>query len=270
MRRAVLAALPAATLLGAGACAPAGPDRQPLRIFAASSLTDAFGEMAATFEALHPDIEVVPVFAGSQVLRTQIEQGAPADLFASADPEQMRALERAGRVRASQLLAENELVVIVPQSNPAGIEGFADLVRAERLVLGSPGVPVGNYARQILRRAEEEGRPGFARAVLDRVVSHESNVRQLRAKVEMGEADATFVYRTDALQTPVRVVEVPYGARVRARYLIGVVEDAGNARAARQWMAFAMSSRGRALLARHGFLATGHAVTLPPSLPARE
>ncbi len=251
--RAFSAWLPAA-ILAAGACGSTESGPEPLRVFAASSLTDAFGEMAVAFERLHPETEVVLVFAGSQVLRAQIERGAPADVFASADPGQMKALQRAGLVAEPQLLAGNELVVIVPPSNPAGIERFGDLVRAERLVLGSPGVPVGSYAREILRRAEAGGPPGFAEAVLGRVVSQESNVRQLRAKVEMGEADAAIVYRTDAATAPVRAVAVPAGANVRARYLIGVVKGTRKTEAAGRWVGFAASSQGRDLLSRHGFI----------------
>ncbi len=255
----VLAAGLLAAILAAGACGSTESGPRPLRVFAASSLTEAFGEMASAFERLHPESEIVLVFAGSQVLRTQIERGAPADVFASADPVQMEALERAGLVTGSRLLAGNELVVIVPPSNPAGIERFGDLVRAERLVLGSPGVPVGSYAREILRRAEAGGRPGFAEAVLGRVVSQESNVRQLRAKVEMGEADAAIVYRTDAANAPVGMVAVPAGASVRARYLIGVVKGTENGGAAGRWVDLVASPEGRELLSRHGFLTGGNA-----------
>ena len=139
------------------ACATDAPDREPLRVFAASSLTEAFQEMAAAFEDASPGTEVVLVFAGSQVLRLQIEQGARADIFASADPRHMESLARDGLVTGPRLLAENELVVIVPPGNPAGIEAFADLAGAHRVVIGTPNVPVGAYAREALRRAEVVG-----------------------------------------------------------------------------------------------------------------
>lgn len=236
-------------------CGSAEPERQPLRVFAASSLTDVFGDMAGAFEAAHPDTEVVLVFAGSQVLRLQIEQGAPADVFASADPRHMESLVREGLVTGQRLLAENELVVIVPLGNPAGIEAFTDLARAERLVVGTPYVPVGAYAREALRRAGADGAfPGFEAAVLDRVVSEESSVRLVRAKVELGEADAAIVYRTDATAGRVQTVRVPAGANVRARYLIGVVAGARNAAGAERWAGFVASPEGRRILSRHGFL----------------
>ena len=236
------------------ACAPDAPTREPLRIFAASSLTEAFQEMADAFEDASPGTEPVLVFAGSQVLRLQIEQGARADIFASADPRHMESLAQEGLVTGPRLLAENELVVIVPPGNPAGIEAFADLAGADRVVIGTPNVPVGAYAREVLRRAEAVGTlPGFEEAVMGRVVSEESNVRLVRAKVELGEADAALVYRTDAVPGRVRTVLVPPRANVRARYLIGVVADARNPAAAERWVAFASSPEGRRILSRHGF-----------------
>ncbi len=251
--RAVVVLCAAAALAGCGA---AGADRQPLRVFAASSLTDAFREMAGAFEGAHPDTDVVLVFAGSQVLRLQIEQGAPADVFASANPRHMAALVEGGLVNGERVLARNELVVIVPPANPAGIESFADLVRAERIVIGTPHVPVGAYAREALRRAGSGGGGGaFEEEVLDRIVSEESNVRLVRAKVELGEADAAIVYRTDAVAGRVRTVQLPPRINVRAHYLIGMVEGAGNAAAAERWAEFVASPEGRRILSRHGFLA---------------
>ncbi len=236
-------------------CGSAEPERRLLRVFAASSLTEAFGDMAGAFETSHPDTEVVLAFAGSQVLRLQIEQGAPADVFASADPRHMESLVREGLVTGQRVLAENELVVIVPQHNPSRIEAFADLARAERLVIGTPHVPVGAYAREALRRAGAAGGlPGFESEVLGRVVSEESNVRLVRAKVELGEADAAIVYRTDAAPGRVQTVRVPPGANVRARYLIGVVAGAENAAGGERWAGFVASPEGRRILSRHGFL----------------
>ena len=248
------AAVLSATLLLPG-CGSADPERQPLRVFAASSLTDAFSDMAGAFEASHPETEVVLVFAGSQVLRLQIEQGAPADVFASADPRHMESLVGEGLVTGQRVLAENELVVIVPRGNPSRIEAFADLVRAERLVIGTPYVPVGAYTREALRRAGADGGlPGFEAEVLGRVVSEESNVRLVRAKVELGEADAAIVYRTAAAPGRVRTVRVPSRANVRAQYLIGVVAGAENVAGAERWAGFVASPEGRRILSRHGFL----------------
>lgn len=240
---------------GAAACATDAPERESVRVFAASSLTEAFHEMAVAFETASPDTDVVLVFAGSQVLRLQIEQGAQADVFASAHHGHMESLTREGLVSRKQVLAENELVVIVPPDNPAGIESFGDLATVENLVIGTANVPVGAYAREAIRRAETGGFPGFEEAVMGRVVSEESNVRLVRAKVELGEADAAIVYRTDAVAGRVRTVTVPPRVNVRARYLIGVVADARNPAAAERWVGFVSSPEGRRILARHGFLA---------------
>ena len=240
---------------GEGAERAGGAGAQALRVFAASSLTDAFGEMAQAFERAFPETEVVLAFGGSHLLRLQIEQGAPADVFASADPRQVELLVRDGLVSGQRHLAGNELVVIVPNSNPAGIESFADLAAARRLVIGTPYVPVGAYAREMLRRAGRAGgNRDFERAVLGRVVSEESSVRLVRAKVEMGEADAAIVYRSDALPGRVRTVGIPPEYNVRASYLMAMVRDAGNPPGAQRWGDFTASPEGRRILARHGFL----------------
>ena len=262
--RSAAARLAAAALLAAllTACGePGQPDRRPLRVYAASSLTDAFTAIAPAFEAAHGGIDVVTAFAGSQVLRLQIEQGAPADLFASADPGHTRALIDAGLLRGARRFAANELAVIVPPDNPAGIEAFADLAAAERLVIGSETAPVGRYTRTALHRSAAALGADFAAAVLSRVVSLETNVRLVRTKVEMGEADAGIVYRTDAAaSTRVRTVPIPAALNVRAEYVIGIVTGGGGSDApggagpAERLIAFLRSPPGRAILDRHGFL----------------
>ncbi len=236
-------------------CTPAEAPRT-LHVYAASSLAESFAAMEHAFEATHPGTDVVLAFAGSQVLRLQIEQGAPADVFASADPEHMRALVERGRVRDSRIFAHNQLVLIVPPDNPARIQSFRDLPRASRLVIGTKNVPVGSYAREALRRAEAAGQGGFVASVLARVASEESNVRLVRAKVELGVADAAIVYRTDTVAAErVRTIEIPTDLNVSADYSIGIVDGASSTKLAEAWLAFVLSSEGRELLARHGFVA---------------
>lgn len=242
------------------ASAPAGCDgkdaaRRPLRVFAASSLTDAFREMEAAFEAAYPDTDVGLVFAGSQVLRLQIEQGARADIFASADHRHLESLKRAGHLSGYRRFARNELAIIVPPDNPAAIASFADLPRAQRLVIGTEHVPVGAYTREALRRAGRRLGEEFERAVLGRVVSEESNARLVRAKVELGVADAAIVYRTDVVPGRVHGISVPPEANVRASYLVGVVAGAANPEGAAHWLGFVVSPAGQAILARRGFVA---------------
>jgi molybdate transport system substrate-binding protein len=199
-------------------------------------------------------VDVAITFAGSQVLRLQIEQGAPADVFASANVEHMAALVDSGLVDESRVFAHNDLVIIVPPDNPAGIEELGDLTHAQRLVLGTANVPVGQYARDILRRAGPIYEEGFEAIVMSRVVSEEINVRLARAKVELGEADASIVYRTDAGSSDVRVVEIPRELNVIADYPIGVVSGTRARDAAGAWVALVGSPEGRAVLERHGFL----------------
>jgi molybdate transport system substrate-binding protein len=236
--------------------------RTEVSLFAAASLVDAFGALESAFEHANPDIDVRATFAGSQVLRLQIEQGATAHLVASANEGHMRALMDGGFVDTSRPLGSNELVLIVPRDNPAGITSFRDLPSAQRIVIGTPGVPVGSYTRELLGAAAEALGPDFERAVLSRVVSEESNVRLVRAKVELGEADAAVVYRTDALASDrVRLIEIPTDYRVRARYLIGVTTEAsspdsrrtGISEAVERLLAFAYSEEGTSIMARHGF-----------------
>lgn len=245
-------------ILGAAAVAAGGDGnegRRTLQVFAASSLADAFRDIETAFEAEHPGTDVSLVFAGSQVLRLQIEQGARADVFASADQRHIESLERAGLVPEYHEFAGNELVVIVPPENPAGIESFDDLPRARRLVIGTEHVPVGAYTREALRRAAERNGPEFATAVLGSVVSEESNVRLVRAKVELGVADAAVVYRTDQAPGRVRTIPVPRWANVRAGYLMGAVAGSANPEGAEQWIGFVASPAGREILSRRGFKA---------------
>lgn len=226
-----------------------------LSVFAASSLTEAFQELERGFEAANPGVDVVLTFAGSQILRLQIEQGASADVFASADESHMTALVRAGWVSQEQVFAHNELVVITPRDNPAGLESFNDLPRASRVVIGAENVPVGSYTLELLQRAATRIGPEFASQVREHVVSEESNVRLVRAKVELGEAEAAIVYRTDAVTSDrVRLISVPEELNARAGYYIGQLGRASHPELARRWIAYVRSEDGRAILSRRGFV----------------
>ena len=252
MRRSLALAL--VLVIAACPSSPRGGDLR-LEVYAAASLTEAFEDLAGAFERANPGAEVALTFAGSQVLRLQIEQGAGADVFASANPEHVEALIAAGRVQDARLFAHNEMVVIVPMDNPAHIRSFADLPRAERLVIGTANVPAGRYAREAFRRGGASLGPDFEAAVLASVVSEETNVRLARAKVELGEADAAVVYATDAIGSAgVRLIEMPDDVRVRADYLIGVVQPSDVTELAERWVALVTSAEGREALARRGFV----------------
>lgn len=216
------------------------PARQPLRVFAAASLTESFAAIEAAFEAAHPEIDVIVSTAGSQALRLQIEHGAPADLFASANPKHARALVDQQLARDPALLARNALVIAVPQANPAGIEALTDLPRAQRLVIGEPTVPAGAYAVQALERA------GIRGAV--RVASREASVRLALAKVALGEADAALVYRTDTRgRAGIRAIALPWP--IVAEYQIVTVRPSP---AVARFRAF-LNGPGRAILTAQGF-----------------
>jgi len=235
-------------------CSSEHSDHRVLHVYAASSLREAFVELERELEADHPHTDVVLHLAGSQVLRLQIEQGAPADVFASANPHHMQALLDSGRVQNSRVFTHNQLALIVPPNNPAGIDSFANLPRAARLVIGTENVPVGRYTRETLRRARAHLGNDFEKAVLARVVSEEHNVRLVRAKVELGEADAALVYQTDAASSNrVHVVPLPAAINVRADYPMGIVEGCENPELANLWLELVFSPAGQAVLSRHGF-----------------
>ncbi|MCX4246227.1 molybdate ABC transporter substrate-binding protein [Paraliomyxa miuraensis] len=236
-------------------CAPADATSRTLTVLAASSLTHAFGELEADFEASHPGVDVVVSTAGSQALRVQIEHGAPADVFASANAEHMQALVSPGLVKDAQVFAEGELVLVVPQGNPAGITSLEQLPQARRVVLATAEVPVGRYSRTMLDRAEQRYGPGFRARVEERVVSLEANVRLSLAKVELAEADATVVYRTDAAAAHgVEVIELPNDVNVIATYHVGVLTTASEPALAEAFVTHLRSSAGRTVLERHGFV----------------
>lgn len=250
------AALVAAAAVLAGGCArDAETAPVELRVLAASSLTESFTALAAAFERAHPDVDVQLAFAGSQVLRLQIEQGVSADLFAAADPDHVAALVAAGLAEDPATFARNRLVIAVPAASTT-IARFADLPRAERLVVGDAAVPIGRYTRALLARASASHGADFAAAVRARVVSEETNVRLVRAKVALGEADAAVVYATDvSAEAGVRAVPVPEALSPPVAYRFASLTAAEQPAAARRFAAFGRGPAGRAVLEAHGFLA---------------
>lgn len=223
---------------GASARSTATP---PLTIYAAASLSDVF----RTFDPAQNFS-----FAGSNALETQIRNGAPADIFASAAPLNTQRLFRAGLVDRPVTFTANRLALIVPKSNPAGIRTVYD-VRSKpvKLVVAAPAVPVGGYTLTVLRKL------GLS-SVLSKVVSRESDVRAVTGKVALGQADAGFVYVTDAraVSDQVDVVRIPAWAQPRVRYEIAVVSRSTNKTAAQAWINAIRSARGQKALENAGFL----------------
>jgi molybdate transport system substrate-binding protein len=247
---------PAAAPAAQAAPAPAAPPpaaRTRVIVFAASSLTDAFNDLEKGFETAHPEADVALSYGGSQVLKLQISEGAPCDVFASADEAHMQELVQAGRAEPSQVFAENELTIIVPRDNPAKIGTLKDLTQAKRFVIGAQNVPVGAYTRELFARTRASYGAAFEKAVLSHVVSEEANVRLVRAKVELGEADAAIVYGTDTSDR-VASVAIPPELNVRARYPIARITQAPQPELARAWVEYVLSAPGKATLGKRGFL----------------
>ena len=214
---------------------------EPLTIYAAASLTEVFKALDGAQRYS---------FAGSNALETQIRNGAPADVFASAAPLNAERLFKAGIVDRPVTFTANRLALIVPKSNPAGIASIHDLrSKPVKLVVAAPAVPVGGYTVTVLRRM------GLS-SVLDRVVSRESDVKAVTGKVALGQADAGFVYLTDArpVRNRVSVIQIPAWAQPRVRYEIAVVSKSPNKAAARAWVKMILSAKGQAALRRAGFL----------------
>jgi molybdate transport system substrate-binding protein len=267
VRRAVAVLLFTAVLAGcSGLPASHGAtaaDRVELTVFAAASLRDAFGAVKSSYEASHPGVAVTFSFDGSGTLRTQLEQGASADVFASADEVNPRMLVDAGLADGRPVpFAGNRLALVVPAGNPAGITSPFDLARpGVRLVGAGPTVPITEYAAQVV--AILAGLPGasrdFAAAVEANAVSREDNVRAVLAKVELGEGDAAIVYATDATAAgdAVELIPLPDEAIVPVTYAAVVLRDAPHREAAARFLAWLAGAEGQAVLARFGFTAHG-------------
>ncbi|HZU06144.1 MAG TPA: molybdate ABC transporter substrate-binding protein [Chloroflexota bacterium] len=264
------AALACSPPMGAGSPrgGPAAPSAAPVSgeviVFAAASLTDAFKEIGAAFEAAYPGVRVTFNFGASSQLRTQLEQGAQADVFASADQIQMDRAKDAGLIAGpDRVFVRNRLVVIAPRSNPAGVYELKDLAKPGlRFVTAAPEVPIGVYTQSMLERLAQDPAygPDFKEQVNANIVSREPNVRQVVAKVSLGEADAAVVYHSDV--TPdvadklVRI-EIPDPFNMLATYPVAVVRNAPNPAGAEAFIAYVLGPQGQATLERWGFIAAG-------------
>lgn len=251
-RRALLAV---AFLALTSGCRRAAAGDDTLVVFAASSLRDVFTALGADLERAHPGVTVRFNFAGTQELRTQLEHGSAADVFASADVRHMDAVVAAGRAAQPTVFARNALVLVFSTERP-DLQGLEDLPRARRVVLGAPEVPVGRYALELLDRARARFGDDFRARVEARVVSRELNVRQVLTKVSLGEAEAGVVYRSDARAAGgrVRTVPVPEDLEVVADYAVAPLVDAKHPALARAFLELLASDAGRRALDEAGFL----------------
>jgi molybdate transport system substrate-binding protein len=234
----------AVVLLLAALCAGSAQarSRAQITVFAAASLTDVL-----------PAIDASPrySFAGSNALATQLRNGAPADVIASANTDIPSQLYAQGLVEKPVPFTRNALVVVVPKSNPAGIKSVYDLTKpGVKIDVANPSVPVGAYTLTILKNMNLTAR------VTPNVVSQETDVREVLAKVALGQADAGFVYATDArtVSSQVTVIKLPAWAQPKVTYALAVVAQSGNKAEARAFVARLLGKRGQATFVRYGFL----------------
>lgn len=248
-RRTWLSAAALASLLTApwvGGC-ESSKSQTAVRIFAASSLTDLLRDLTKLVTESPWKVELQLSLSGSHTLRHQLEQGARADLFISAHLDHLTLLEERGLVSNIQAFADNRLALIVPRDNPSGLKGFSDLQKAKHLILADQNVPLGVYTRALLSHFSDPSRL--------RVASRENNARLVRAKVELGEADAAIVYASDA-QSSNKVLHLPLpdSLNPRVRYFLALCNDSKNANSVGALLAAMKSPAARRLIAKHGFL----------------
>ncbi|MCP4499647.1 MAG: molybdate ABC transporter substrate-binding protein [Deltaproteobacteria bacterium] len=247
--------------------------RNPLVVFAASSLADVFLELEPIFEARFADVDVQFSFSGSQVLRLQIEQGAPADVFASANEDHLELLLQKNLVTKTTHFASNDLALLVSAAQREKLRTFADLPKAKKILIGVNTVPIGKYTRLVLEKAKKSYGASFESQVMKHVVSMESNARMLRAKVELGEADAAIVYKTDTLPLHSRrehantlgagkpatyVIDIPKEINVAGEYVVAPIGSSANAEFARRWIDFLQAKEGERVLRSFGFQTGSH------------
>lgn len=236
-----------------------------LTVFAAASLTDAFQEIAQGFETANPDVTVQISFAGSSNLALQLVEGAPADVFASANNRQMQVVRDAERLTdAPQTFAKNRLVLIVPSDNPAGIQTLEDVASGGvLLVVAAEGVPVRDYTNTMLDNLAAVYGEDFRSAVMNNIVSEEENVRQVAAKVALGEADAGFVYVSDVtpdIADDVMALPIPDTFNTIATYPIGAINDTEQPELAQAFIDYVLSDEGQDTLVRWNLIS----VRIPP------
>ncbi len=226
-----------------------------LTVFAAASLTDAFTEIADSFVSENANVEIIFNFGSSSTLATQLAEGAPADVFASANIRQMEVAQEAGRIEEpSAIFARNRLVIAVPADNPAGIDSLADLAMpGVLLVFAAPEVPVRVYTDAMLDMLAADPAYGdsYRDAVLANLVSEEENVRQVIAKIALGEVDAGIVYQSDItpdVAETVMAVSIPDEFNQIASYPIATISDSANPDHAQAFVEYVLSDAGQAIL----------------------
>jgi molybdate transport system substrate-binding protein len=231
-----------------------------LTVFTAASLTGAFGEIGQMFEN-ETGINVAFNFDGSQALRTQLEHGAYADVFASANMRQMNAVKDEGLMNNSSIIifTRNKLSIIVPKDNPAKIMNLSDLAMPGiKIIMGTKDVPVGDYALQIIDKLGNDSAYGsdYETKVLANVVSQETNVNYVVTKVALGEVDVGFAYVSDItedLASKVDRIAIPDEYNIIAEYPMGILLESKYPAESQEFMNLVMSDKGKAVMEKYGF-----------------
>ena len=240
--RTIAVLITAALVCAAGASASSSSAKAGVTVYAAASLTDVFPAI---------DKSNTYSFAGSNALATQITNGAPADVFASANTTLPAQLFAQGVVEKPVVFTRNTLVIVVPKSNPAEIKSIYDLTKpGVKIDVANSAVPVGSYTLQVL------GQMGLASQVTPNFVSQETDVRTVLSKVQLGQADAGFVYATDARAVPdgVIVIKLPAWAQPKIAYSMAIVAKSQNKAAAQAFIDEVLSKSGQATMLKYGFL----------------
>lgn len=215
------------SLIGGCSQVAATPNKEVI-VFAASSLTEAMTEVKSIYEEIYPDRKMTINFAGSKTLRTQLENGAKADIFISANIKHYLALQEQGFISKGHELLKNKMVLVLSKDNIYEISSMEDLLKPHDLILAEENVPAGDYARTILENCNAIYGENYYDGVLSNLVSSESNVRQVLTKVVLGEADAAIVYATDITESvadKLQVIEIPDHVNVVGTYCIGCIND---------------------------------------------
>jgi molybdate transport system substrate-binding protein len=244
-------------LTGCGGETPSGASGTPqeLTVFAAASLTSPLDELIAAYEAAHSGVKVTAIYGGSGTLQTQLEEGAPADLFISAAPKQMDVLEQKSLIDASTRvdLLTNEIVLIVPAGQPVMVGSFGDVAldAVSKIALGDPGsVPVGQYSQEVFTSLD----------LWDKIslkATYASDVKQVLSWVVSGNVDCGVVYMTDAIaDNGVKVIaEAPYDSHSPIVYPAAVIKDSANGKTAADFLKYLQSADGSAVFTKYGFTA---------------
>lgn len=237
-------------------------EKKELNVFAAASLTESFNELGKAYEQAHPGVTINFSYAGSNQLRTQMEQGAKADVFASANTKEMGLAVQAKLIDADAVktFARNRLVVIIPKDNHGGVNSLADLAKPGlKFIVADPAVPVGKYTLDMLDKmsADEKYGSSFKANVLKNVVSQEDSVKAVVAKVRLGASDAGVAYVSDvtpAAAKEVTAIDIPDTFNQIAIYPIAPLIKAPQPELAKDFTAYVLSNEGQNALTRHGFL----------------